>query len=162
MTEEPHVAQVIAQLREAAAKKCWPCACLHQSLAAIERAIPNAKRPADLDAALNAARERLTAVKYECLGCQVCFPAIALNALHEAGASAEPEASPTAQAEERHGWSPLPGDHVVRRYRAPVTVCTLTDRDLATSLVSSAFSTSSSWRLHAPPSPAHRTPPPSR
>src|SRR5205823_517446 len=25
-----------------------------------------------------------------------------------------------------------------------------------------AFSTSSSWRLHAPPSPAHRTPPPSR
>ena len=89
MSEEPHVAQVIAQLREAAAKKCWPCACLHQSLAAIERAIPNAKRPADLDAALNAARERLTAVKYECLGCQVCLPACTVTRLsnHPSGST---------------------------------------------------------------------------
>jgi tetrahydromethanopterin S-methyltransferase subunit A len=126
------MAEAVAQLREAAAaKKCWGCGCLHQAVAAVERARPDGERPADLDAALRAARERLTPIKYDCLGCEICYPAIALDALHAAGVPVEPESCPTAPAEERKGWPPLPGKYIVRRYRAPVAVCTLTDDGLA-------------------------------
>lgn len=132
MSENPHITEAVAQLREAAAaKKCWPCGCLHSSLATIERALPEDKRPADLNAALGAGRERLSDVKYDCLGCQVCFPAIALNALQQAGVPVEPESCPTTPAARREGWPPLPGGYVVRRYRASVAVCTLTDEELA-------------------------------
>jgi tetrahydromethanopterin S-methyltransferase subunit A len=125
-------AKAAAQLREAAAaRKCWGCGCLHQAVAAIEQAMPErAERPADLDAALCASRQTLIPVKYDCLGCEVCYPAIALDDLQQAGVLVEPESCPTAPAETRDGWPPLPGNYVVRRYRAPVAVCTLTDQEL--------------------------------
>ena len=67
--------QAIARLKEAtAAKKCWGCGCLHNSLEAIERALPEDRRPVELDEALKAARQRLTEIKYDCLGCEVCYP----------------------------------------------------------------------------------------
>ena len=132
MIRDEDLAEAVAQLKDAAAaKKCWRCGCLHQSLAEIERAMPDDKRPLELDIALRAARERLVDIQYDCLGCQVCFPASALNALQQAGVAVEPESCPTAPAETREGWPPLPGDYIVRRYRAPVAVCTLTDEDLA-------------------------------
>lgn len=132
MIQDDPIGEGATQLKNAAAaKKCWPCGCLHQSLAAIERAMPEAQRPVRLAVALSAARERLTDVTYECLGCQICFPAMALTALQQAGVAVEPESCPTAPTEERDGWPPLPGDYIVRRYRAPIAVCTLTDEELA-------------------------------
>ena len=38
-----------------------------------------------LDAALASAREHLLPQRYECLGCDICFPAVALNDLAEGG-----------------------------------------------------------------------------
>lgn len=126
------VAQAAAQLNEAAAaSKCWRCGCLHNSLAAIERALPEPQRPPELNVAILAARQRLTDVKYDCLGCEICFPALALNALEVQG-----ETCPADEVEEREGWPPLPGSYVVVQYHASVAVCTLTDdrlmRDVAT------------------------------
>lgn len=125
------------QLREAAvAKKCWPCGCLHDSLRGIERAFPEAERPPVIDAAVRAARERLTEVRYDCLGCEVCYPALAINALNREGGehAVEAAACPIERAEERLGWPPLPGSYTVLRYQAPVAVCTLTDDRLATAV----------------------------
>jgi tetrahydromethanopterin S-methyltransferase subunit A len=69
---------------------------------------------------------------YDCLGCEVCYPALALNALGELDESlASLEACPGEVPEGRAGWPPLPGDYTVLRYHAPVAVCTLTDPDLA-------------------------------
>ena len=129
------------QLREAAAaKKCWPCGCLHDSLRGIDRAFPDAVRPPVLDAAVRAARERLTEVRYDCLGCEVCYPALAVNALNRDGGehAVEAAACPTERAEERLGWPPLPGSYTVLRYQAPVAVCTLTDDHLATAVARKA------------------------
>jgi tetrahydromethanopterin S-methyltransferase subunit A len=58
----------------AAAKKCWACGCLHGALETIERVLPAPERPAGLTAAVAGARATLTLVRYDCLGCDVCFP----------------------------------------------------------------------------------------
>ena len=126
--------QAVHQIQEAAeAKKCWPCGCLHDSLKEIETAFPQASRPPELAHATAAAREQLEDVRYDCLGCEVCFPAIAVNALaiEGAGCASEP-------VEERSGWPPLPGDYFALRYRAPVAVCALNSDELWSHLAEGA------------------------
>lgn len=130
--------EVQRQVEEAgAAKKCWPCGCLHSSLRSIEKAFPNGEIPEGVARAMQAARERLEEPRYDCLGCAVCFPALALNALSAEGAELE-EGCPTEAAEVRQGWPPLPGDYVALRFHAPVAVCTLNDDLLAGALAKEA------------------------
>lgn len=129
------VAEAIDQLRAAtAAKKCWSCGCLHGSLDSIERAIPANIRPQELDAAIRAARDRLVDIKYECLGCEICWPPLAMNALN-----IDAEACPTEQVQARPGWPPLPGSYTTLRYHAPVAICALSDEELAERLVRNAL-----------------------
>jgi len=133
--------EAIAQLREAAAaKKCWSCGCLHDSLAAVERAFPEGERPIELDAVLRDARERLVEVRYDCLGCPVCYPALAINALNRGGTghTVDLETCPSGKVEEREGWPPLPGAYTALRYQSPVAVCTLTDDALAAAVAREA------------------------
>jgi tetrahydromethanopterin S-methyltransferase subunit A len=133
-TESQNVEEAARRLREAAnARKCWQCGCLHSSLRAIEEAFPFAERSADLEAAIQQARARLTKTKYDCLGCEVCFPAIAINAL-----GVEGDACPSEAVQPREGWPPLPGSYNVLRYHAPVAVCTLTDEALMETVTSAA------------------------
>jgi tetrahydromethanopterin S-methyltransferase subunit A len=133
-TVNQNAEEAVRQLREAAAaKKCWQCGCLRSSLRAIEEAFPPAERPADLDAAIQLARARLIKTKYDCLGCEVCFPAIAINAL-----GVEGDACPSEAVQTREGWPPLPGSYNALRYHAPVAVCTLTDEMLMKTVVARA------------------------
>ena len=123
----PAVEEAVAQLRHvAAAEKCWSCGCLHSSVSAIEGVFPTAERPPELDEAMMRASERLQPARYDCLGCRVCYPAIAMNAL-----GTEAESCPSDEVDRREGWPPLPGSYQVLRYRAPVAVCALTDGELA-------------------------------
>lgn len=117
-----------------AARKCWPCGCLHNSIASIEKAFSSRKLPEDLSLALRATQDRLQEVRYDCLGCAVCFPALALNALNEAGAEVQ-ENCPADSAAPRDGWPPLQGKYRALRYQAPVAVCTLGSEGLAESIV---------------------------
>ena len=118
--------EAIGQIQEAtAAKKCWTCRCFHSSLQAIEETFQEAC-PEALRGAIEAANNTLQAVKYDCLGCEVCYPAVAINALE-----IEADACPTEEAEARDGWPPLPGNYTVCRYQSPVAVCTLTDSELS-------------------------------
>ena len=124
-------AEAARQLGEAAgAKKCWQCGCLHSSLRAIEKSCPQSARPEALASAVELARSRLRDVKYDCLGCDVCWPALASNAL-----GVEEDACPSEPAEVREGWPPLPGSYQVLRYHASVAVCTLTDESLTRAVV---------------------------
>jgi tetrahydromethanopterin S-methyltransferase subunit A len=75
----------------------------------------------------------LSDVKYDCLGCEVCWPALAINAL-----GVEGDACPSEPASARQGWPPLPGAYTVLRYHAPVAVCTLTDEGLSKAIVPAA------------------------
>ena len=84
---------------------------------------------------LGEARSLFQDVKYDCLGCEICWPADAINAAAELDpAVAEADHCPTEEPELREGWPPLPGDYRVLRYQAPVAICTLNSDDLVTRL----------------------------
>ena len=128
---EDNVEHAARTLQAAAdAGKCWACGCLRHTLEAIDHAVSVSGRHDTLDAALALAREHLLPQRYECLGCDICFPAVALNHLAEDGLT-EAASCPADAVEERHGWPPLPGAYTVLRYQAPVAVCTLNDERLA-------------------------------
>ena len=76
----------------AAAKKCAACGFLASSVAAIESAVgPDAD--GGLLGALAAARGHLVPSRYDCLGCEVCWPAAGLNAVAEATGLPQPTVS---------------------------------------------------------------------
>ncbi len=120
-----------------AATKCHACGCLRDTVDALARstaAIP------ELIPVLDDARRVLAPKKYDCLGCNVCFPAVAANAFAEAFPDAMPDAAfcPTEAPVERSGWPPLPGDYSVIRFGASVAVCTLNSNGLVQELADAA------------------------
>ena len=122
--------QVIREQLTAAveATKCHGCGCFQQTVAAL-----TPLGQADIAPLLRAARAVFQPKHYECLGCPVCYPAIAANAFTEAfpEAGSGLDLCPTEASAERQGWPPLPGDYHVLKYRAPVAVCTLNSAALA-------------------------------
>lgn len=118
------------QLEEAiAAPKCHQCGCLQQTVGALAATKAGQE---ELAPVLARAYSVLAPQKYDCLGCAVCYPAIAANAFAEAypDAGAALDLCPTEEPSERHGWPPLPGDYSVVRYSAPVAVCALNSQAL--------------------------------
>jgi tetrahydromethanopterin S-methyltransferase subunit A len=117
-------------------KKCWRCGCQQQTVREIEKSLGSLS--ADDREALMPLLERAKAtfvpVEYDCLGCKVCFPAELANELAHAYPLISSEGSCGAVGasteEERVGWPPLPGNYEVRRYRAPIAVCTLNSKGL--------------------------------
>lgn len=131
------LAIVSEQIAEAtAAKKCHACGCFQAAIAAFEQT--EAFRRA-LAPVLARARETFAPRKYDCLGCEICFPAVAENAFAEAfpGATHAP-LCPTDEPAARSGWPPLPGDYVVVRHGAAAAVCTLNSAFLAKEVASLA------------------------
>lgn len=125
---------IVEHLQEAiSAPKCHKCGCLQQTIEALGR---TELGRGELGPVLMQARSVFGPKEYDCLGCPVCYPAIAANALAEAypEANADLDLCPTEVPGERQGWPPLPGDYFVLRYGAPVAVCALNSESLAKSL----------------------------
>lgn len=120
-----HIAQAIA------APKCHKCGCLHATVEALSRTEAG-KGP--LAPVLAEARSVFVPRRYDCLGCAICYPALAANALAEAFPGEGLDLCPTEEPDVRAGWPPLPGDYEVIRYGAPVAVCTLNSEELTRDL----------------------------
>lgn len=130
----PDHEEALRQLQQSVvANKCWACGCLHGSLKAIEQAYPARQRSVELDSVLQALRQRLVEVRYDCLGCDPCHPPLAMNALQ-----IDAEVCTSEQPEQRIGWPPLPGSYTARRYQAGVAVCALTNHALAEAVAKAA------------------------
>jgi len=125
--------QIETELNAAmAAKKCWRCGCYQDTVKTLRDSKPVHEAFASL---LNAAQELFETQRYDCLGCDVCWPAIAQNLAAEIDpAVAEGSHCATATPETRSGWPPLPGNYRVMRFQAPVAVCTLNSDHLIKSL----------------------------
>jgi tetrahydromethanopterin S-methyltransferase subunit A len=126
------------QLQEAiSARKCHVCGCLHETITTLAGTEVGRS---ELSQVLAEATRLAKPNEYDCLGCAVCYPALASNALSEAlpVVAEHLVACPTDVPVERRGWPPLPEDYHVLRYRAPVAVCTLNSNDLAARLAAQA------------------------
>lgn len=125
---------ITEQFEEAiAAAKCHKCGCLQQTVEALSNTEAG---QGELAPVLAKAKSIFEPKRYDCLGCPVCYPAIAANAFAEAfpEAGAGLDLCPTEEPEARAGWPPLPGDFSVVRYGASVAVCTLNSEPLVRSL----------------------------
>jgi len=121
--------QLAIELRAAmAAKKCWRCGCFQDAVDTLQN---SAAISEPLGSLLNEAGKLFEPKRYDCLGCEVCWPAVAQNLAAELDpAVAEGSHCATAEPEQREGWPPLPGDFQVLRFQAPVAVCTLNSAHL--------------------------------
>jgi tetrahydromethanopterin S-methyltransferase subunit A len=118
------VAEIETELRHAmAAKKCWRCGCFQDTVSALRE---SGTVSASLGPLLDEGHELFEPKRYDCLGCEVCWPATAQNlAAVLDPVVAEGSHCATEEPEQRDGWPPLPGDYRVVRSQAPVAVCTL-------------------------------------
>jgi len=125
---------ITEQLGEAAAaKKCHPCGCFQSTVETLEQSAG----AGELAPCLAEARATFVEKRYDCLGCDVCWPAVAANAHAEASpedAGSLQVCAATGDVQEREGWPLLPGDYTVVRSQAPVAVCTLNSEELRKSL----------------------------
>ncbi len=124
-------------LKAANLRKCWACNCLGSTLRTINKAVPKEKRTLDLEEAISAAKAKIRPPEIECRGCDVCFPAVALNALADVADAEAVEAAvcPAEEVSPRDGWPPLPGNYTVLGYQRPVAICTLNSDSLWNELV---------------------------
>lgn len=136
-TEPDTLATIRDKLERAtAASKCWRCGCFQETVTALEGSAALAEPLSDV---LARGRERFTEQAYACLGCDECWPAEASALLADIDpGAAEAAHCPTDPVTERPGWPPLPGDHRVLRYAAPVAVCLLNSEDLLASVAEAA------------------------
>jgi len=127
--ENPALEVVRQELGSAmAATKCHRCGCYQDTVQVL---VSSSVLPAILASQLTEARALFEPKRYDCLGCEVCWPALAINAAAELDpALTEASHCATEAPEERAGWPPLPGDYRVLRFHAPVAVCTLNSDDL--------------------------------
>jgi len=117
-------ASIETEFRQAiAAKKCWRCGCFQETISALQASSIIA---ASLGPLLDEAHKLIETKRYDCLGCEVCWPAAAQNLAAELDpVIAEGSHCATEEPEQREGWPPLPGDYRVVRFQAPVAICTL-------------------------------------
>ena len=109
------------------ARKCHRCGCFQDAVATFEKT----ELESALSDVLDRARATLTERRYDCLGCEVCWPADALNRADDIVDLPATAGCPTDLPERRTGWPPFAGTYEVVRFTAPVAVCTLHSIELA-------------------------------
>ncbi|BCG65921.1 MAG: tetrahydromethanopterin S-methyltransferase subunit A [Methyloprofundus sp.] len=116
-----------------AKKKCHRCGCFQNSVKTFKQSnILNQ----GIGALLNEAEQCFEKVRYDCLGCEICWPATAQNIAGDLDSDlSEGHLCPTDTPEEQIGWPPFPGDYQVQSYQASVAVCTLNSDDLMKQLI---------------------------
>lgn len=125
--------QIKLELQQAmAVKKCWRCGCFQDTISTLQASSIINESIATF---LTNANSLVEPKRYDCLGCEVCWPSVAQNIAAELDPIiAEGSHCATAEPELQDGWPPLPGDYRLIRFQAPVAVCTLNSDQLISEL----------------------------
>lgn len=111
--------------------KCQQCGCMKDALGQIAGALPaGAGEIANW-------QKQMKPIKYACLGCEYCYPAVAMNLLHKAFPETETTAALSCEFEVRPDvWPPVPGEYheFCEGDSCPVAVSTLASTELADKL----------------------------
>jgi tetrahydromethanopterin S-methyltransferase subunit A len=128
--------EIVAELEQGINHaKCQRCGCMQETVAGLESALPD---PAGsmrlLKESLTTWRQRLQPVEYACLGCDPCFPAVALNRFSSEFPEIDLPALGCDFQMKRNHWPPVSGEYHVVSTGAPVAVSTLASVALARDL----------------------------
>lgn len=123
--------------------KCRKCGCMKETLEQLQTSLSSPQiagsiaASSELLANIEHWLEQMEPIKYACLGCEYCFPAVALNMFHHA----VPEVSQShglscAFEVNTHSWPPVAGEYYAfcDGPGCPVAVSTLASVELAETL----------------------------
>ena len=117
--------------------KCRQCGCMRETLETLRSSSGSSAGAADDNLADQAAAwlTQMSSIRYACLGCEHCFPAVALNALSEAGVVDVTGPACAFEATDR-SWPVVAGEYVATcsGVECPVAVSTLASPELADEL----------------------------
>jgi tetrahydromethanopterin S-methyltransferase subunit A len=119
--------------------KCRKCGCMKETLETLEKALKNVKARSinGLEGNIVSWQSEMEPIKYACLGCQYCFPAVAMNVFNQAYPEAAPkDALGCAFEVKEQVWPPVAGEYKVlcEDGKCPVAVSTLGSPDLVDKL----------------------------
>jgi tetrahydromethanopterin S-methyltransferase subunit A len=113
--------------------KCRQCGCMQETLDHLAALLPSLDSLALADK-VAAWRELMQPVRYNCLGCEHCYPAVAQNTLARVFPEASPAPALDCNFQVSAGWPPVVGEYFVVDKTAPVAVSTLASLNLAAEL----------------------------
>jgi len=119
--------------------KCRKCGCMKETLESLQSALPALKmKPASaLSDRIKEWHIQMESIKYACLGCEYCFPAVAMNIYNETFSAASPAKQLGCSFEMNYEmWPPVAGEYFpfCKGTDCPVAVSTLGSVQLADKL----------------------------
>jgi tetrahydromethanopterin S-methyltransferase subunit A len=94
--------------------KCRKCGCMKESLESLQASLSSLQVEASSELLANVEHwlEEMQPIKYACLGCDYCFPAVAMNMFHTAFPEVgQAEALSCAFEVSEHRWPAVVGDY---------------------------------------------------
>lgn len=121
-------------------QKCRKCGCMKETLESLSSTLPLpvTKNFSTLLENIQHWQSQMEPIAYSCLGCKLCYPAVAMNIFNEAFPEAK-SISPSCTFEVRENtWTPVPGEYFAfcDGPNCPVAVSTLASVELAEKLAS--------------------------
>lgn len=113
--------------------KCLKCGCMRETLDNLSAVLPaiGTAEAAELQNDITEWAAQMQPIKYACLGCEYCYPAVAQNLFAASFPTIEqPTLGCNFQINEEN-WPPVVGEYYVGVATAPVAVSTLASVDLA-------------------------------
>lgn len=138
--EQQPVREIRAELAEGMnLPKCQQCGCMKETLEQLGGVLPSLKTATAgaLASELGKWQQQMKPIKYACLGCAHCYPAVAMNVLHKEFPETEKIASLSCEFEVRpNTWPPVPGEYfdLCEGDSCPVAISTLASPELADTL----------------------------
>ncbi len=137
MVETNPVDRIQSELQEGMGlPKCRKCGCMKETLESLQVSLSSLQPEVSLDLLANIEQwlEQMEPIKYACLGCDYCFPAVAMNVFHQAFPAANQSQSLGCAFEvSEHGWPVVAGEYYAfcNGPGCPVAVSTLASVELA-------------------------------
>ena len=137
MAEKNLMDKIRSELQEGIGlQKCRRCGCMKEILENLRSSLPSIQSECSSDMLKNFEHwlKQMELIKYACLGCDYCFPAVAMNIFNQAFPEAAQAQSLSCAFEVRdQTWPPVPGEYFAfcNGQSCPVAVSTLASVELS-------------------------------
>lgn len=137
MAEKNLMDKIQSELQEGMGlQKCRRCGCMKEILENLRSSLPSIQSECSSDMLKNIEHwlKQMELIKYACLGCDYCFPAVAMNIFNQAFPEAAQAQSLSCAFEVRdQTWPPVPGEYFAfcNGQSCPVAVSTLASVELS-------------------------------